>query len=92
MENVPDPTYALAITALKELIAHRVCTAGSVDFTKGEIVLFYHWPWGALFWVKTNKTNARERKTGRASGKKDVPLSSWSGFDTVVKRSRGKLM
>ena len=90
MENVPDPTYALAITALKELIAHRVCTAGSVDFTKGEIVLFYHWPWGALFWVKINKkTQKKEKPAGQE--KKDAPLSSWSGFDTIVKRSRGKL-
>ena len=41
MVPVPDPMYALAITALKELIAQKVCSAGSVDFTKGEIVLFY---------------------------------------------------
>lgn len=55
MVNVADPMYVLAIAALKELIAQKVCTSGSVDFTKGEIVLLYQWrkilrrgPWGPI--------------------------------------------
>ena len=43
MVHVLDPMYALAIAAIKELIAQKVCTTGSVDFTKGEVVLFYQW-------------------------------------------------
>lgn len=43
MVHVADPMYVLAIAALKELIAQKVCTAGSVDFIKGEIVLLYQW-------------------------------------------------
>ena len=37
MVHVPDPMYALAIAATKELIAQQVCTAGSVGFTEGEM-------------------------------------------------------
>ena len=44
MVHVLDPMYALAIAATKELIAQKVCTAGSVDFTEGEIVSFNQWP------------------------------------------------
>ena len=41
MVHVADPMCALAIVAIKELIAQKVCTAGSVDFTKGEIVVLF---------------------------------------------------
>ena len=40
MVHVADPMCALAIAAIKELIAQKVCTAGSVDF-KGEIVVLF---------------------------------------------------
>ena len=40
MVRVADPMCALAIAAIKELIAQKVCTAGAVDLTKGEILLF----------------------------------------------------
>ena len=44
MVHVLDPMYALAIAAIKELIAQKVCTASSVDLTLGEVVLFNPWP------------------------------------------------
>ena len=40
MVHVADPMYVLAIAASKEEIARKVCTAGSIGFTKGENVLF----------------------------------------------------
>ena len=38
MAHVADPMSVLAIADLKELIAPKVCTAGSVDFPKVEII------------------------------------------------------
>ena len=78
MVNVADPMYVLAIAALKELIAQKVCTSGSVDFTKGEIVLLYQWRMilrrvrGAPFWVKTKETRKR-KKTRQVKQKQKRP-------------------
>ena len=36
MVDVADLMNVLVIAALKELIAQKVCTAGSVDFIKGK--------------------------------------------------------
>jgi len=40
MARVADPMNVLAIADSKGLIAPKVCTAGSVDFPKGEVILF----------------------------------------------------
>lgn len=40
MVHVADPMHVLAIADLKEVTARKVCTADSVNFTKGEVILF----------------------------------------------------
>jgi len=40
MVHVVDPMYVLAIADSKELIAPKVSTVGSIDFPKGEVILF----------------------------------------------------
>ena len=41
MAPVAGPMNVLAIADLKGLIAPKVCTAGSVNFSKGELILFF---------------------------------------------------
>ena len=76
MVHVADPMYVLAIAALKELIAQKVCTSGSVDFTKGEIVLLYQWrkilrrgPWGRFLGKNKGNTQKEENPAGQAKTK-----------------------
>ena len=66
MVNVADPMYVLAIAALKELIAQKVCITSSVDFTRDEIVLFVQR-------IKTKqKKNRRREKSQQGKGSATV--------------------